>query len=65
VCSWQDGVEFPVEISLSTVEIHGKTFIWSAIRSISDRERAVTRLLVELNKRGTDFRRLDLHLCMV
>jgi protein-histidine pros-kinase len=35
----KDGVEFPVEISLSTVEIQGKTFVWSVIRSISDRER--------------------------
>jgi PAS domain S-box-containing protein len=48
----KDGVEFPVEISLSTVEIQGKTFVWTAIRSIGDRERTVSQLLVELEKRG-------------
>ena len=48
----KDGVEFPVEISLSPVEIRGETMVWSAIRSITDRERFVAQLLVELHKRG-------------
>ena len=48
----KDGVEFPVEISLSPVEIRGKAFVWSAIRNISDRDRSVAQLLAELEKKG-------------
>jgi PAS domain S-box-containing protein len=48
----KDGVEFPVEISLSSVEISGKALVWSAIRNISDRERSVAQLLVEMEKKG-------------
>jgi PAS domain S-box-containing protein len=32
----KDGVEFPVEISLSPVHIKRNTFVWSAIRDIHD-----------------------------
>jgi len=48
----KDGVEFPVEITLSPVEVHGETMVWSAIRSFTDRERFVAALLVELHKKG-------------
>jgi PAS domain S-box-containing protein len=47
----KDGVEFPVEISLSPVEIRGKTLVWSAIRNISDRERSIAQLLAELEEK--------------
>jgi hypothetical protein len=45
-------VGFPVEISLSPVEIRGKALAWSAIRNISDPERSVSQLLVELQNKG-------------
>jgi PAS domain S-box-containing protein len=40
----KDGVEFPVEISLSPTQIRGRTLVWSALRDISDRERHVAQL---------------------
>jgi PAS domain S-box-containing protein len=40
----KDGVEFPVEISLSPTQICEKTLVWSAIRDISNRERFVAQL---------------------
>jgi len=48
----KDGVEFPVEISLSPVEIRGEMMVWSAIRSLTDRERFVAQLLGELHEKG-------------
>jgi PAS domain S-box-containing protein len=48
----KDGVEFPVEISLSPLTIRGKTFVWSAIRSIADRDGNIAQVLAELHKRG-------------
>jgi PAS domain S-box-containing protein len=51
----KDGVEFPVEISLSPVEIRGKTLVWSAIRNISDREHTIAELLRALHKKGLVF----------
>jgi PAS domain S-box-containing protein len=41
----KDGVELPVEISLSPVEINGNALVWSAIRNISDRERSIAQVL--------------------
>jgi two-component system, cell cycle sensor histidine kinase and response regulator CckA len=35
----KNGVEFPVEISLSPVQVNGKSVVLSAIRDISDRQR--------------------------
>jgi PAS domain S-box-containing protein len=40
----KDGVDFPVEISLSPIKIRGKTLVWSAIRDICDRERFLAQL---------------------
>jgi PAS domain S-box-containing protein len=48
----KSGVEFPVEISLSPVEIRGKTLVWSAIRNIIDRERSIAQLRGELHNKG-------------
>jgi hypothetical protein len=48
----KDGVEFPVEITLSPVEIRGEMMVWTAIRSFTDRERFVAQLLVELHDKG-------------
>ena len=36
----KDGVEFPVEISLSSVETDGRVFSMSAIRDMSERKKA-------------------------
>jgi PAS domain S-box-containing protein len=43
-----DGSEFPVEISLSPIEIDGRRMVMSAIRDISDRKR-IERALQEKN----------------
>jgi PAS domain S-box-containing protein len=40
----KDGVEFPVEISLSPLEYKGNVLVWSAIRSISCRERSIAEV---------------------
>jgi PAS domain S-box-containing protein len=45
----KDCTEFPAEISLSPVQIHGKMMVWSAIRDISERERLVTELRAALD----------------
>jgi PAS domain S-box-containing protein len=37
----KDGVEFPVEISLSLIQFMGHSLAWSAIRSIDDRDRSI------------------------
>jgi PAS domain S-box-containing protein len=48
----KDGVKFPVQISLSPVEIRGKTLVWSAICNISDREHTIAELQRTLLKKG-------------
>jgi PAS domain S-box-containing protein len=48
----KDGVEFPVEISLSPLKIRGKTFFWSAIRDIADRDSNIAQVLGELQSKG-------------
>jgi len=35
----KDGTAFPIEVSLSPIEVQGQTFVWSAIRDISERKR--------------------------
>lgn len=47
----KDGVEVPVEINLSPVEVAGNTLVWSAIRNTSDRERSIARLRVGMENR--------------
>ena len=47
----KDGIEFPIEISLAPVRIRGKTFVWSAIRDISDRERHIAQLRGAMQKK--------------
>ena|SRR5215471_16369183 len=37
----KDGVEFPVEISLSLTEFGGQTLAWSAIRNVDARDRSI------------------------
>jgi protein-histidine pros-kinase len=54
----KDGVEFPVEISLSPVEIRGSAFVWSAIRNINDRERSVAPLRAAIEKKLIDLESL-------
>jgi PAS domain S-box-containing protein len=45
----KDGTEFSVEISLSPLEIKGDLFVWSAIRSITERERLLKDLRAVLS----------------
>jgi PAS domain S-box-containing protein len=52
----KDGVEFPVEISLAPVEIRGRTFIWSAIRDIADREYLIAQLRESMKKKRLPLR---------
>ena len=35
----KDGTAFPIEVSLSPVDVQGQTFVWSTIRDISERKR--------------------------
>lgn len=46
----KDGTELPVEISLCPLKIRGHPLVWSAIRSISDREYVICELRNSLNK---------------
>ena len=39
----KDGVEFPVDITLSQVHIKRNTFVWSAIRNIRGRQDSITQ----------------------
>jgi PAS domain S-box-containing protein len=54
----RDGTEFAVEISLSPVKIKGRSFIWSAVRKISDRQRAFDLLREAIKHRLIDLRGL-------
>jgi PAS domain S-box-containing protein len=57
----QDGSEFPVEISLSPLEVDGAAFVTSSIRDITERkeaEAAQTRLLRQTEAAETRFRGL-------
>jgi protein-histidine pros-kinase len=54
----KDGVEFPVEISLSPVEIRGRAFVWSAIRNLSDRERSIAQIREAMRKKRLALRGL-------
>ncbi len=45
----RDGTEFPVEISLSPLEVEGESFVMSAIRDISDRKH-IEQDLAEKNR---------------
>jgi hypothetical protein len=47
-----DGVDFSVEISLSPLEIRGRTFVWAAIRNIADRDANVAQILEGLYNKG-------------
>jgi PAS domain S-box-containing protein len=46
----KDGTEIPIEISLSPVKIRGNLFVWSAIRSVSEREHSINELRAALNE---------------
>jgi hypothetical protein len=61
---WQ-GVEFPVEISLSPMEIRVSVFVWSAIRDINDRERSIAPLRAAIEKKLIDLEGLISILCLV
>ena len=39
----KDGVEFPVDITLSQVHIKRNTFVWSAIRNIRGRQHSIAK----------------------
>ena len=60
----RDGTEFPVEISLSPIELRGNLFVWAAIRNVADRELVVGKLRGALSK-YTNSQRLNLHLRLV
>lgn len=47
----KNGVEFPVEINLSPVDITGNALVWSAIRNTSDRERSIARVRAGMENR--------------
>ena len=42
----KDGAEFHVEINLSPVEIGGHHFVWSAVRSVNDRQGIIAQVRV-------------------
>jgi two-component system cell cycle sensor histidine kinase/response regulator CckA len=48
----KDGTAFPVEISLSPLKVEGRTFVWSAIRDITERKRAEGALRHSAIERG-------------
>ena len=51
----RDGHEFPVEISLSPIEMDGETFISSAIRDTTERKQAeIQKLEIELQREKVD-----------
>jgi PAS domain S-box-containing protein len=55
----KDGTTFPIEVDLSPVEIQNQTFVWSAIRDISERRR-VNEELQSADVLAANERRLSL-----
>jgi PAS domain S-box-containing protein len=45
----KDGTEFPAEIFLSPMQMGGKTFVWSAVRDVSEREHLIDQLRLALD----------------
>src|SRR5215831_15577098 len=54
----KDGVEFPVEISLSPIKIKGNAYVWSAIRNIDYRQRSLAQLREAIQNKLIAFRDL-------
>jgi PAS domain S-box-containing protein len=46
----KDGSEFPAEIILGPLQIDDKTFVWSAIRDVTERERLISQLRAALKE---------------
>jgi PAS domain S-box-containing protein len=47
----KDGTEFPAEISLCSIDLEGRLFVWAAVRSIAERERTIGQLRDALTKK--------------
>lgn len=48
----KEGTEFRIEINLSPVEIRGKVLVWTAIRDVTERDAAFSRVHAALKERG-------------